>query len=53
MADNNVQHGIDDNPSNDPQKGATLGGLAVGAAAGSMAGPALSVAAQRSQRWTV
>lgn len=47
MADNMnsqdpVQHGIDDNPSGDAQKGAALGGLggaAVGAAAGAMAGP--------------
>jgi uncharacterized protein YcfJ len=40
--DNNVQHGIDDNPNNDAEKGAALGGLggvAVGAAAGSMLGP--------------
>lgn len=38
----NVQHGIDDNPNNDAGKGAALGGLggvAVGAAAGSLAGP--------------
>lgn len=42
MANDNVQHGIDDNPSNDAEKGAALGGLggaAVGAAAGSLAGP--------------
>ena len=42
MADDQVQHGIDDDPNNDAQKGATLGGLggaAVGAAAGAMAGP--------------
>ena len=41
--DDNVQHGVDDNPSGDPGKGAALGGLggaAVGAAAGSMVGPA-------------
>ncbi|HEX8463495.1 MAG TPA: YsnF/AvaK domain-containing protein [Abditibacterium sp.] len=41
MADH-VQHGIDDNPSGDAEKGAALGGLggaAVGAAAGSLAGP--------------
>lgn len=40
--DDNVQHGIDDNPRNDAEKGAALGGLggaAVGAAAGSAAGP--------------
>lgn len=38
----NVQHGIDDNPTGDAEKGAALGGLggaAVGAAAGSLAGP--------------
>jgi outer membrane lipoprotein SlyB len=42
MADDNIQHGIDDNPHNDAEKGAALGGLggaAVGAAAGSAAGP--------------
>lgn len=42
MADDNVQHGIDDNPNNDAEKGATLGGLGgavVGAAAGSAVGP--------------
>lgn len=42
MVDDNVQHGIDDNPNNDAEKGATLGGLggaAVGAAAGSAVGP--------------
>ncbi len=43
MATNdNIQHGIDDNPSGDAEKGAALGGLggiAVGAAAGSIAGP--------------
>ena len=42
MADDNVQHGIDDNPSGDAEKGAALGGLGgagVGAAAGSVAGP--------------
>jgi uncharacterized protein (TIGR02271 family) len=41
--DDNVQHGVDDNPSGDPGKGAALGGLggaAVGAAAGSLVGPA-------------
>lgn len=40
--DDNVQHGIDDNPSGDAGKGAALGGLggaAVGAAAGSLIGP--------------
>jgi hypothetical protein len=42
MADDNIQHGIDDNPSNDAEKGAALGGLggaAVGAIAGAAAGP--------------
>jgi len=42
MAHDDVQHGIDDNPNNDAEKGAALGGLggaAVGAAAGSAAGP--------------
>jgi hypothetical protein len=42
MANDNVQHGIDDDPNNDAEKGAALGGLggaAVGAAAGAMAGP--------------
>lgn len=42
MADDNIQHGIDDNPRNDAEKGAALGGLggaAVGAVAGSAAGP--------------
>lgn len=42
MVNDNVQHGIDDNPTGDAEKGAALGGLggaAVGAAAGSLAGP--------------
>jgi len=42
MADDNIQHGIDDNPHNDAEKGAALGGLggaAVGAIAGAAAGP--------------
>ena len=42
MANDNIQHGIDNNPSGDSEKGAALGGLggvAVGAAAGSLAGP--------------
>jgi len=46
MTDDNVQHGIDDNPTGDAEKGAALGGLggaAVGAAAGSLAGPAGTV----------
>ena len=37
-----VRHGLDDDPNNDAEKGAALGGLggaAVGAAAGSIAGP--------------
>jgi hypothetical protein len=42
MADDKIQHGIDDNPQNDAEKGAALGGLggaAVGAIAGAAAGP--------------
>jgi len=42
MAEDNIQHGIDDNPHNDAEKGATLGGIggaAVGAVAGSAVGP--------------
>ena len=42
MVDDNVQHGIDDDPDNDAEKGAAIGGLggaAVGAAAGAAAGP--------------
>ncbi|RYG63395.1 hypothetical protein EON80_21330, partial [bacterium] len=42
MVNDNIQHGIDDNPTGDAEKGAALGGLggaAVGAAAGSLAGP--------------
>ena len=42
MADDKIQHGIDDNPNNDAEKGAALGGLggaAVGAVAGAAAGP--------------
>lgn len=38
----NIQHGIDNNPTHDAEKGAALGGLggaAVGAAAGSLTGP--------------
>ena len=41
-ADDNVQHGIDDDPNNDGKKGLELGGLgggAVGAIAGAAAGP--------------
>lgn len=37
MADDNTQHGIDDNPSGDAGKGALLGGLG-GAAVGALAG---------------
>ncbi len=46
MADDNVQHGIDDSPSGDAQKGATLGGIGgvvTGAVAGAAAGPAGAV----------
>jgi len=46
MADDNVQHGIDDNPEGDAEKGAVLGalgGAAVGAAAGGPAGLATGV----------
>ena len=42
MADDNVQHGIDDNPTGDAEKGAKLGGVGgamTGALAGSAAGP--------------
>lgn len=42
MANDNIQHGIDGNPVDDAEKGATLGGLGgavVGAAAGSAVGP--------------
>ena len=41
-AHDDIQHGIDDNPTGDAEKGAVMGGLggaAVGAAAGAMAGP--------------
>jgi len=40
--DDTVQHGIDDSPTGDAEKGATLGGIggaAVGLAAGAVAGP--------------
>jgi len=40
MAEDNIQHGIDDNPHNDAEKGAALGGLG-GAAVGAMAGAAV------------
>jgi len=42
MAEDNIQHGIDDNPHNDAEKGAALGGIggaAVGAIAGAAVGP--------------
>lgn len=42
MVDDNIQHGIDDNPVGDAEKGATLGGVGgavTGAVAGSVAGP--------------
>jgi len=42
VTDDTVQHGIDDNPTGDAEKGATLGGIggaAVGLAAGAVAGP--------------
>ena len=37
MADDNIQHGIDDNPNNDSGKGAVLGGIG-GAVVGGLAG---------------
>jgi hypothetical protein len=42
MVDDNIQHGIDDDPNNDAEKGAALGGVGgavTGAVAGSAAGP--------------
>ena len=42
MADDNIQHGIDDDPNNDPHKakvGGGIGGAITGAVAGSAAGP--------------
>jgi hypothetical protein len=42
VRDDNVQHGIDDDPTSDAEKGATLGGIGgavTGAIAGSLAGP--------------
>jgi len=42
MSNDNVQHGIDDNPTGDAEKGAALGGVGgavTGAVAGSAAGP--------------
>ena len=47
MADDNVQHGIDDNPTGDAEKGAKLGGVGgavTGAVAGAAAGPVGAVA---------
>ncbi|HZH98574.1 MAG TPA: hypothetical protein VEX38_06350, partial [Fimbriimonadaceae bacterium] len=43
LNDDNIQHGLDDNPSGDAEKGAALGGLG-GAATGAMAGAALGPA---------
>lgn len=40
--DDNIQHGIDDDPNNDPEKAKNIGGVAgavTGAVAGSAAGP--------------
>lgn len=40
--DDNIQHGIDDDPNNDAEKGAALGGVGgavVGGVAGAMTGP--------------
>lgn len=37
MADDNIQHGIDDNPHNDAEKGAVAGGIG-GAVVGGLAG---------------
>lgn len=45
--DDNVQHGIDDDPTGDAEKGAKLGGVGgavTGAVAGAMAGPVGAVA---------
>jgi len=42
VRDDNIQHGIDDDPTSDAEKGATLGGIGgavTGAIAGSVAGP--------------
>ncbi len=47
MADDNIQHGIDDNPTGDAEKGAKLGGVGgavTGAVAGAAAGPVGAVA---------
>ena len=42
MTDDNIQHGIDDNPHNDPEKAKNIGGVGgavAGGVAGSAAGP--------------
>ena len=42
MADDNIQHGIDDDPNNDPTKAKNIGGVGgavTGAVAGAAAGP--------------
>ncbi len=47
MADDNIQHGIDNDPTGDAEKGAKLGGVGgavTGAVAGSMVGPVGTVA---------
>jgi hypothetical protein len=47
LADDNIQHGIDDNPTGDAEKGAKLGGVGgavTGAVAGAAAGPVGAVA---------
>jgi len=47
MPDDNIQHGIDDDPNNDAKKGAELGGVGgavTGAVAGAAAGPVGMVA---------
>jgi phage tail tape-measure protein len=41
--DDNIQHGLDDDPNNDAEKGAALGGVG-GAATGAVAGAALGPA---------
>ena len=46
LHDDGIQHGIDDNPNHDAQKGAVIGGIggaAVGAAAGATAGTVLGL----------
>ncbi len=47
MADDNIQHGIDDDPNNDPHKAKNIGGVGgavTGAVAGSAAGPLGTIA---------